>query len=481
MRCRRAARWGSKVSEQKQSDGREPGRVDGGGVARALGAYMMRREHVFAEDTIRGARNAWQSLRLFSLVALVAALMGVAAWAFLTCLDAVTGFREAHLICFALLPAVGVFTAWLYRRYGKDAARGNNLVIDCAVSGRRIPPVMAPFTFVCSVATHLAGGSAGREGTAVQIGGTIADAVSHLFKLDEYDHQDLLMAGISAAFGGVFGTPLAGAFFGMEMCFVGKLQYRAGVYCLLASFVGDAVTTALGAPRESYAIGMVPQLGPSSLAFAMLAAVVFGVAARMFSGAIRVVKRFYAVHITNYLVAALVGAFVVLGAYAVFGLYDYGGLSSWLVEAGFTGAATPVDALLKLAMTALTLGAGFQGGEVTPIFGIGASLGGWLGAALGYSLGVTPAFGAALGMVGVFGSALNVPMTTILLGVDLFGGLAAPYFVIVSFVSYLVAGHRGVYPAQRIVTPKWRSLEADQGHTVNEVITDHHEKATRAS
>lgn len=294
----------------------------------AIGDYLRAREHVFAEDTIRGARNAWKSLRLFSLVALVAALMGVAAWAFLTCLDAVTGFREAHLICFVLLPAVGVFTAWLYRRYGKDAVRGNNLVIDCAVSGRRIPPVMAPFTFVCSVATHLAGGSAGREGAAVQIGGSIADAVSRLFKLGEYDHQDLLMAGISAAFGGVFGTPLAGAFFGMEMCFVGKLQYRAGVYCLLASFVGDAVTTALGAPREGYDIGMVPRLGPSSLAFAVLAAVVFGIAARMFSGAIRVVKRFYAAHITNYLVAALVGAFVVLGTYVVFGLYDYGGLSS---------------------------------------------------------------------------------------------------------------------------------------------------------
>lgn len=148
------------------------------------------------------------------------------------------------------------------------------------------------------------------------------------------------------------------------------------------------------------------------------------------------------------------------------------------MEAGFTGAATPVDALLKLAMTALTLGAGFQGGEVTPIFGIGASLGGWLGAALGYSLGVTPAFGAALGMVGVFGSALNVPMTTILLGVDLFGGLAAPYFVIVSFVSYLVAGHRGVYPAQRIVTPKWRSLGEDQGFTVADAI-EHHDAGVR--
>lgn len=454
--------------------------MDGGGVARALGAYMMRREHVFAEDTVRGARNAGQSLRLFALVALVSVLMGAAAWAFLFCLEAVTGFREGHLACFVLLPAVSVLTAWLYRTYGRGASRGNNLVIDCAVSGRRIPPVMAPFTFVCSVATHLAGGSAGREGTAVQIGGTIADVVSRVFKLDSYDHQDLLMAGISAAFGGVFGTPLAGAFFGMEMCFVGKLQYRAGAYCLVASFIGDGVASALGAGRESYLIGAVPQIGPASIAFAVLSAVAFGIAARLFSGAIRAVKRFYAAHITNYLVSAAVGALVVLAVYAPFGLYEYGGLSSWLVQAGFRGETTPLDALLKLVMTALTLGAGFQGGEVTPIFGIGASLGGWLGSVLGPVFGTTPSFAAALGMIGVFGAALNVPMTTILLGVDLFGGAAAPYYVIVSFVGYLVAGHRGVYPAQRIVTPKWRSLKADQGHSVEEVIAEHHEKASGA-
>lgn len=456
-------------------EGERPDRGERG--ARGLGAYVVQREHVFAEDTLRGARNAGQSLRLFALVALVSALMGVAAWAFLLCLETVTGFREGHLLCFALLPVVSVFTAWLYRTHGHGAARGNNLVIDCAVSGRRIPPVMAPFTFVCSVATHLAGGSAGREGTAVQIGGTIADTVSRIFKLGEYDHQDLLMAGISAAFGGVFGTPLAGAFFGMEMCFVGKLQYRAGAYCLVASFIGDGVATALGATREGYIIGMVPPIGPSSVAFAVIAAVAFGIAARLFSGAIRAVKRFYAAHITNYLISAVVGALVVLGVYAVFGLYEYGGLSSWLVRAGFEGDTTPVDSLLKLLMTALTLGAGFQGGEVTPIFGIGASLGGWLGAVLGPVLGTTSPFAAALGMIGVFGAALNVPITTILLGIDLFGGMAAPYYVIVSFVSYLVAGHRGVYPAQRIVTPKWRSLEGDEGHTVDEVIAEHHEKA----
>ena len=212
----------------------------------------------------------------------------------------------------------------------------------------------------------------------MQIGGTIADIVSRRFKLGEYDHQDLIMAGISAAFGGVFGTPLAGAFFGMEMCFVGKLQYSAGAYCLVASFVGDAVATALGAGREAHLIGTVPAMGPVTIVQAVIAAVVFGIAARLFSGGIRAVKRFWAAHVTNYLAAALAGSLVVLGVYVVFGLYDYGGLSSWLVDAGFRGETTPVDAALKLIMTALTLGAGFQGGEVTPIFGIGASLGGWI-------------------------------------------------------------------------------------------------------
>ena len=407
---------------------------------------------------------------LMVLVVLVSAVMGVAAWAFLTALDGVTAFRETHgWPVFLLLPVVSVFTAWLYRTHGKGAARGNNLVIDCAVSGKDIPWVMAPFTFVCSVATHLAGGSAGREGTAVQIGGTIADFVSRRFHLEPHDHQDLMMAGISAAFGGVFGTPLAGAFFGMEMCYVGKLHYAAGIYCLVASFVGDTVATLLGAGREAHLIGIMPDIAPASIALAVGAGVVFGIAARLFSGAIRFVRRFWASHVTGYIASALISSLVLLAVYAAFGLYPYGGLSSWLVDAGFQGQTTPVDAAIKLVMTALTLGAGFQGGEVTPLFGIGAALGGWMGAALQ----VGPSFMAALGMVGLFGSALNVPITTIMLGIDLFGGQAAPYFVIVSFVGYLVAGHRGVYPAQRIVTPKWRSLEADAGETVERAIEEH--------
>ena len=449
----------------------EGARVGAGRIGDALNIEGVRmQERILKMDAERGLRNLRDSTRLMLLVLLVSVPMGVAAWAFLAALDAVTAFRAAHgWPVFLLLPLVGVFTAWLYRVHGKDAARGNNLVIDCAVTGSVIPRRMAPFTFVCSVATHLAGGSAGREGTAVQIGGTIADAVSRVFKLKEYDHRDLMMAGISAAFGGVFGTPLAGAFFGMEMCYVGKLHYAAGIYCLVASFVGDTVATLLGTPREAYLIGRIPEIDPATIALAVGAGIVFGVAARLFSGAIRLMRRFYAAHITGYLQAALAGALVLLVTYAVFGLWRYAGLSSWLVEAGFAGETTPLDAVCKLVMTALTLGAGFQGGEVTPLFGIGAALGGWLGGICG----VAPSFMAALGMVGLFGSALNVPITTIMLGIDLFGGHAALYFVIVSFVGYLIAGHRGVYHAQRIVTPKWRSLGEDAGDTVEQVIERH--------
>ena len=278
---------------------------------------MVQHERLLAADTKRDLRNARESLWLLTLVLVVSAAMGIAAWLFLTSLDAVSAARTTQPLCFLFLPIVGVGTAWLYRTHGGEASRGNNLVIDSALTGKAIPARMALFTFFCSVATHLAGGSAGREGTAVQIGGTIADNVARRLHLGTRDHQDLLLSGIAAAFGGVFGTPLAGAFFGMEMCFVGKLNYSAGIYCLIASFTGDTVARALGTQHTEHMIGTIPELEPRTIALAVAAAVVFGLTARLFSRAIRTIKRFYANRITNYLVAALVGSLVVLAAFGV--------------------------------------------------------------------------------------------------------------------------------------------------------------------
>lgn len=427
---------------------------------------LRRESRELAIDARRDMGNARASLRVFALSAVIAALMGAAGWAFLAALRLATGAREAHLWLFLLLPAVNMATAWLYRNHGLRAQRGNNLVIDSTITGTPIHKRMALLTFACSTATHLAGGSAGREGAAVQMGGTIASNVASLFHVEGHDRRDLMMAGISAAFGAAFGTPLAGAFFGMEMCFIGKLDYSAALYCLTGSFVGNAVSRALGSPFAFEQIAAVPAMSPLTLAVVLAAAVAFGLTARLFTFCIRTVKRLYARFFTNYLVAAAVGGLLLAVLFLGCGLHAYGGLSEWLVPAAFTGKTTLADPLAKLGMTALTVGAGLQGGEVTPLFGIGASLGGWIGAT---TLG-DPSFMAALGMLGVFGAALNVPVTTIMLGIDMFGASASAYFVIVTFVSYLIAGHQAVYPAQRIVTPKRRSLKGDAELSVERAL-----------
>ncbi len=427
---------------------------------------LRRESRELAIDARRDMGNARASLRVFALSVVIAALMGAAGWAFLAALRLATGAREAHLWLFLLLPAVNMATAWLYRNHGLRAQRGNNLVIDSTITGTPIHKRMALLTFACSTATHLAGGSAGREGAAVQMGGTIASNVASLFHVEGHDRRDLMMAGISAAFGAAFGTPLAGAFFGMEMCFIGKLDYSAALYCLTGSFVGNAVSRALGSPFAFEQIAAVPAMSPLTLAVVLAAAVAFGLTARLFTFCIRTVKRLYARFFTNYLVAAAEGGLLLAVLFLGCGLHAYGGLSEWLVPAAFTGKTTLADPLAKLGMTALTVGAGLQGGEVTPLFGIGASLGGWIGAT---TLG-DPSFMAALGMLGVFGAALNVPVTTIMLGIDMFGASASAYFVIVTFVSYLIAGHYAVYPAQRIVTPKRRSLKGDAELSVERAL-----------
>lgn len=433
---------------------------------------LRRGSREFAIDAKRTAGNARASMRVLALSALVAAIMGAAGWAFLAALRLVTGARETHLWLFLLLPLVNLCTAWLYRNHGLRAQRGNNLVIDSTITGTPIRSRMALLTFFCSTATHLAGGSAGREGAAVQMGGTIASKVAHVFRVQGHDRRDLMMAGISAAFGAAFGTPLAGAFFGMEMCFIGKLDYSAALYCLTGSFVGNAVSRALGSPFAFHHIAQVPAMDLNTLAIVLTAAVAFGLTARLFTFCIRSVKRLYARFFVNYLIAAVVSGLVLVALFLGCSLYEYGGLSEWMVDAAFDGKTTLFDPLAKLGMTALTVGAGFQGGEVTPLFGIGASLGGWIGQV---TLG-DPGFMAALGMVGVFGAALNVPVTTIMLGIDMFGASASSYFVIVSFVSYLVAGHHAVYPAQRIVTPKRRSLKDDTELTVEGAYKRHRQE-----
>ena len=317
-------------SANKAQDHSQP--LDDGGffslndVITAGRHQLTRSEHLLAADTRRNARNLLASAKLLVLVVIVSLAMGVAAWAFLASLNIATDYREHHVWIYALLPVVGVATAWVYKNHGLAAKRGNNLVIDSALGTRLIHMRMAVLTFVCSTLTHLTGGSAGREGAAVQIGGTIASNISSLAHLKKHDHHDLMLAGISSAFGAVFGSPLAGAFFGMEMCFIGKIDYTAGIYCLVASFTGYFTSLALGTEYEANAIASVPGMTPRTVAIVVISAIIFGLTARLFAWSVRTVKSLYGRIITNYLVRALVGALVVLAAYAMLDAWKYAGL-----------------------------------------------------------------------------------------------------------------------------------------------------------
>lgn len=360
---------------------------------------------------------------------------------------------------------IGALTAWVYGTYGKNAKKGNNLIIERTEGPVEVPLRMAVLTFCFTILSHLFGGSVGREGTAVQIGGTVTSTLARRAGLSEAEHRLLVHAGISAGFGAVFGTPLAGACFGMEVCAIGRLPYSAALPCLWSAYLADWTARFLGTTHAQHAIAALPVPSIKTLCAVVFSAVLFGLAGRAFAGLTARIKVFYAKFLRHPVWIGFVGALIVMLAMLLLGLTRYAGLSAWMMDAGFAGQSSFTDPICKLALTSLSLGAGLQGGEVTPLFDIGASLGG----ALGGLLGIEPSFLAALGMITVFGSAVNTPLATILLGIELFGTQAAPYYAAAAYIGYFVMGHRGIYASQRIAYPKRIGLAADIGKQLGEL------------
>ena len=407
-------------------------------------------------------------MRIFKLTTctiIVSIVMGIISAIFLRSLELVTTLRGSFPYLISLIPVIGVLTTYTYSKYGKESNRGNNLIIESVQKDVKVPFRMAILTFIFTVLTHLAGGSAGREGTAVQIGGTLTNKISDVFKITHKEKRVLIMSGISAAFGSVFGTPLAGTFFGMEVCFIGKLSYEAMIYCFIGSYTANFITELLGINHTSHLIKSIPNISIYTLLIVIISSILFGVFGRMFAKGIHFVKGFYSRNIKNNIYRAIISSIVVLLVIIIFRLYKFEGLSTWLIDSGFSGEVTILDPIKKLILTILTLGAGFQGGEVTPLFDIGASLGG----AIGNLTNKDPSLLAAIGMICVFGSATNTPFTTIMLGINLFGAEAVPYYIIGSFISYYIMGHNGIYGAQIIDTPKLKRYEKHKGISLENI------------
>ncbi|WP_179400585.1 voltage-gated chloride channel family protein [Burkholderia guangdongensis] len=389
--------------------------------------------------------------RWLALSSALGALAGSASALFLIALDWATGTRVAHPALLWALPAAGFATGWVYHHFGQSVARGNNLLIDEIHDPKAlVPKRMAPLVLVATVVTHLFGGSAGREGTAVQMGGALADRVTQLFGLGRDERRVLLMGGIAAGFASVFGTPLAGAVFGLEVLAIGRVRYDALLSCVASAIVADAVCRLWGVHHTVYAIPFVPRVSPAGLAATVVAGIAFGVVGMLFAEATHRLSALFKRHIRYAPLQPVVGGLIVAAAATALNVPQYLGLGIPTIEAAFHGALPAYDFAGKFAFTVVTLASGFKGGEVTPLFYIGATLGNALAPLLAQPAPLL----AGLGFVAVFAGAANTPIASTIMAIELFGADVGVYAIVACVVAYLFSGHAGIYRAQRVAIGK---------------------------
>lgn len=383
---------------------------------------------------------------------LVGLLCGAASSLFLWLLDVATQTRQAHPAWVYALPLAGLCLGWLYERFGASIAGGNNLVLDTMhVGGPTLPLRMAPMVLLGTVATHLFGGSAGREGTAVQMGASLADALASRLQASPETRRRSLAAGVAGGFGSVFGTPVAGAVFAMEVGTLGRVDLAAMVPAVTASVVGDLVCRALGTTHAHY-----PTLSPLPLGAPLLLKwVLFGAAiaaaAWVFIELTHGLKAFSTRHLRRLPLRMAAGGVAVVVLWRLTGTDAYLGLGVEVIVRAFHDPHLGAWVFaLKLLFTAVTLGAGFLGGEVTPLFFVGATL----GSALGRCLGVPIEMGAAVGLAAVFAAASNTPIALVLMVTELVGAQVLPHALVVCTVAYVLVGHRSIYVSQRVAHRK---------------------------
>lgn len=426
------------------------------------------------------ARHAALLVKWLALIVPMAAAVGAASAFFLWSLERVTTARFDHPWLLYLLPVAGVAVGWIYHRWGGGSEGGNNLILDrIHQPGGGVPRRMAPLVLLGTLVTHLFGGSAGREGTAVQMGGSIAAIFARLFRLEAAEVRILLMAGVAAGFGAVFGTPLAGAVFALEVLVIGRLQYDALLPCFLAALTGDWTCQALGAGHAHYHIGFladqvlpapVYHQDPLLLGKVAVAGIACGLVAAIFAEMTHRLAGLFARIVPHAAWRPALGGAIVIGLVFLTGSRDYLGLGVWSPDPGAvtlggffeSSEVHPWSWWWKMLFTAVTIAAGFKGGEVTPLFFIGAALGN----VLSWVLGAPPDLFSALGFVAVFAGASNAPLACTLMGIELFGAAHAVPVATACLLAYFFSGHSGIYLSQRVGIPKPSFRRARPGETL---------------
>lgn len=349
-----------------------------------------------------------------------------------------------------LLPAAGLVIVFLYRCAGLKTDQGTNMVLESVRAGDKPPLVMAPLIFIATAITHLFGGSSGREGAALQIGGSIGAALGKLIPLDEKDRRILIQSGMSAVFAAIFGTPLTASVFAMEVITVGKIHYAAFVPCLFSAVMGYGIAGAFGIAPERFHVGFIPELTVASILQSILLAALFAVVSILFCTALHSTDKLFEKCFPNEYLRVFVGGCLIIGLTLLVGCRDYNGAGMNIIEHAIEGSGKPEAFLLKILFTAVTLEAGFKGGEIVPSFFIGSTL----GCAAAPLIGMDAGFGAALGLIGVFCGVVNCPIASLILSIELFGSEGMVFYGIVCAVSYMLSGYFSLYSSQRFLYSK---------------------------
>ena len=402
--------------------------------------------------------NFNQFLRWLLLSTLMGLVVGLISILFNFGMMNATQLRQNNPWILFFLPVAGIIIVALYRFFQYENNGGTDTVIECIQQETYIPLEMAFLIFVSAILTVFCGGSVGREGAAVQIGGSIGKSLGDWLHFDRKDRRVLLMCGISAAFSALFSTPMAAAFLPMEMADVGFLYYPALVPCIWASFIAYFLAKALNAPAEQLTVVQDVELSLPFVLLVVLLAVLCALVSILFCWVLFTAHSLYKTYLKNSYMCIVVGGLLIIGLTLLLRTDDYLGPGMHVIERFLEGEVIPWAFLLKILFTAITIGAGFKGGEIVPSFFTGAAFGALFASLFGANIPLC----AAIGMVSVFCGITNCPVTALLIGFELFGFTHAPYYLIAISISYMLSGHYSLYHTQRILYPKVEKVRQEQ-------------------
>ncbi|MBQ9757911.1 MAG: chloride channel protein [Clostridia bacterium] len=386
-------------------------------------------------------------LVISSLLGLLGGLVGSV---FHKSIDFVTELREANPWIIYLLPLGGLVISFIYWVCRKKGHIDTNRVLEATTSDEKVPIVMAPLIFVSTAITHLLGGSAGREGAALQLGGSIGYNIGKLLRLNKTDIHIIVMAGMSSVFSALFGTPITAAIFSLEVVSVGIFHYAGLLPCIISAFVAYKTALLFGISPTHFDFVNLQTPTIEIMVKAIVLAMLCAVVSIAFCVAIKMCEKFAKRFCPNVFLRAFLGGGIIVILTVLVGTYDYNGAGMGVIERALGGEARVEAFLLKIVFTTITIAAGFKGGEIVPTFFIGSTF----GCLAGGLLGLDPGFGAVIGFVALFCGVVNCPIASVILSVEAFGAESLLVFAAVCAVSFMMSGYFGLYKSQRIVYSK---------------------------